>query len=130
MRAGATHTSNAARGRPPAGTALLLAVLAAGTIATARWGSGRAAPAAAPGPARTRAWRVDLNRATAAELELLPGIGPALAGRIEADRGANGPYASVEDLSRVPGVGPALLRRVGPLALAGVAGPGRVPAEE
>jgi competence protein ComEA len=44
---------------------------------------------------------VDINKASAAELEELPGIGPALAKGIIEGR----PYASVEDLARVKGIG-------------------------
>jgi competence protein ComEA len=57
---------------------------------------------------------VDVDRASARELERLPGVGPALAGRIVADRDAHGPFGSVEALDQVPGVGPALLARVRP----------------
>lgn len=52
---------------------------------------------------------VDLNRATAVELDALPGIGPATAGAIVDDRARNGPFASVDELERVPGIGPAKL---------------------
>jgi DNA uptake protein ComE-like DNA-binding protein len=45
---------------------------------------------------------LDVNTASATELERLPRIGPALAGRIVAHR----PYTSVEELERVPGIGP------------------------
>jgi hypothetical protein len=50
--------------------------------------------------------RIDPNRANALELERLPGIGPALAGRIVADRDRRGPFPSPEALLRVPGIGP------------------------
>ena len=50
--------------------------------------------------------RVDVNTATVAELERLPGIGPGLAERIAEDRAAHGPFHSMEDLERVPGIGP------------------------
>jgi competence protein ComEA len=60
---------------------------------------------------------VDLNAATQEVLETLPGIGPALARRIVEDRGARGPFASMEELTRVSGVGPALLERIRPLAV-------------
>jgi competence protein ComEA len=52
---------------------------------------------------------VNLNRATAAELESLPGIGPALAQRILRDRAARGNFRSVQELDRVSGIGPAKL---------------------
>jgi competence ComEA-like helix-hairpin-helix protein len=56
---------------------------------------------------------LNLNRATAVELERLPGIGPTLARRIVADREARGPFASVPAIARVAGVGPALVARLG-----------------
>ena len=55
---------------------------------------------AAPAPAR-----VELNKASLAELEALPGIGPVLAERIVAWRSANGPFVSVEQLMDVEGIG-------------------------
>ena len=61
--------------------------------------------------------RIELNRASAAELGLLPGIGPRLAERIVDDRAARGPFESVDDLARVPGVGPRLLERVRPYTI-------------
>jgi competence protein ComEA len=59
--------------------------------------------------------RVDVNTAGAAELERLPGIGPALAQRIVSWRAANGPFRAVEDLQRVPGIGVAKLERLRPV---------------
>jgi competence ComEA-like helix-hairpin-helix protein len=61
---------------------------------------------------------LNVNRATAVELEALPGVGPALARRIVADREARGPFAAVAALDRVPGIGPALLARLGRLVTA------------
>jgi competence protein ComEA len=52
---------------------------------------------------------IDLNRATAAELEALPGVGPVLAGRIVAYRDLHGPFTTVEDLLDVGGIGEAKL---------------------
>lgn len=49
--------------------------------------------------------KVNLNRATAAELDALPGVGPSTAEKIVADREANGPFRTVEDLKRVSGIG-------------------------
>jgi competence ComEA-like helix-hairpin-helix protein len=61
---------------------------------------------------------LNVNHATAVELEGLPGIGPALARRIVADREAQGPFATVSALDRVPGIGPALMARLGGLITA------------
>jgi competence ComEA-like helix-hairpin-helix protein len=61
-----------------------------------------------------RGLAVDINRASAAELQLLDGIGPALSTAIVADREANGRYTSVDDLQRVRGVGPATIERLRP----------------
>ena len=58
---------------------------------------------------------LDLNRATAAALDALPGIGPVLAGRIVEHRSREGPFRRVEDLLEVPGIGPRLLERLRPL---------------
>lgn len=48
---------------------------------------------------------LDLNRATALELQELPGIGQVLAERIVDFRERRGPFRSVEDLLQVPGIG-------------------------
>jgi competence protein ComEA len=61
---------------------------------------------------------INVNRADAAALDQLPGIGPVLAERIVADRAENGPFARVEDLERVPGIGPALVARLVGIATA------------
>lgn len=55
---------------------------------------------------------IDVNTAGQAELELLPGIGPALARRIIEDREANGAFERVEDLDRVSGIGPKTVERL------------------
>jgi competence protein ComEA len=52
------------------------------------------------------------NRAEAALLEQLPGVGPVLAERIVAHREANGPFETVEDLLDVPGIGEAKLSAI------------------
>jgi len=52
---------------------------------------------------------VDINSATASELEGLSGVGPVLASRIVTYRDVNGPFGAVEDLLDVPGIGEAKL---------------------
>lgn len=55
---------------------------------------------------------IRLNSASQADLERLPGIGPARARAIVAYRQGNGPFASVEDLEKVPGITRRLVRQL------------------
>jgi DNA uptake protein ComE-like DNA-binding protein len=55
---------------------------------------------------------IDLDIATADEIETLRYIGPALAKRIVADRDSLGPFGSLDGLQRVKGVGPKLAARL------------------
>lgn len=71
-----------------------------------------ASDSAEPAPA---AAKVNLNTATATELEVLPGIGPALAARIVEYRTTSGPFRSVDELDEVKGIGPRILERLRPL---------------
>lgn len=57
---------------------------------------------------------LDLNTASAAALEELPGIGPALAERIVAWREEHGPFSGPEELQAVPGIGPATAEAIAP----------------
>lgn len=64
--------------------------------------------------------RVNLNRATAEELDSkLPGIGPAKARAIVADREENGPFKSVDELVRVNGIGEKTLENIRDLVTVG-----------
>jgi len=70
-----------------------------------------------PGPAVPRSDGPDpepvaVNRADAAQLATLPGIGPRLAEAIVEERRRNGPFRSPDDLRRVRGIGPALVARL------------------
>lgn len=58
--------------------------------------------------------RIDVDRATVVELVRLPGVGPALAKRIVADRQNRGAFGGISGLDRVLGIGPALLHRLAP----------------
>lgn len=59
--------------------------------------------------------RIDANRAPEAELDRLPGVGPALASAWVAHRDAHGDFDSPDDLTAVRGIGPATATRLGPL---------------
>lgn len=96
---------------------------------TANAGQGNAANGAAQGgtqpqPARTLtpagsaqkgSTPVNINTATAEELQTLPRIGPAMAQRIIAWREAHGGFRSVDELDAVPGIGPSMLENLRPL---------------
>ncbi len=60
---------------------------------------------------------VDLNTATAAQLDTLPGVGPATANAILTYRTRNGRFKSVTELLEVPGIGPAKLEAIRPLVM-------------
>ncbi len=75
-----------------------LVVGAAGQEAAPAPGPGSARPPAEPGP-------VNLNTATAEELQTLPGIGPVLAGHIVDHRDRHGRFTAVEQLLEVSGIG-------------------------
>ena len=62
---------------------------------------------------------VNLNTASAAVLEQLPGIGPTTAQKIVEYRQANGPFTRVEDLLKIPGIGPASLEEIRSLVTLG-----------
>ena len=92
----------------------LAAPLADGTqVVVAKVGeplpNGASASAGAPGAA---GGPVNINTATAGELDALPGIGPSRAAAIIAEREAHGPFASVDDLQRVKGLGTARIEEL------------------
>lgn len=69
--------------------------------------------AAAAGPLDENG-QIDVNKATAEELELLPGIGPSKAAAIVAERQRGGPFHSIADLERVHGIGEKTAQRLQP----------------
>jgi competence protein ComEA len=73
--------------------------------------------------------RIDLNRATKAELMQVPGVGPQLAERIVAERVSRGGFDRVEDLDGVHGIGPATLDKLRPWVIVEAAAPGAPPTE-
>jgi len=69
----------------------------------------------APKPAPAEAIVINLNSATAAELEKLPGVGPATAARIVEYRQKNGAFKKIEDLMNVRGIGEKTFLNLKPL---------------
>ena len=63
--------------------------------------------------------RVDMNSASRAELELLPGIGPARSGEIVRLRNERGGFRTVTELLDVRGIGRVTLERLRPFAVVG-----------
>lgn len=69
-------------------------------------GAGSVSPSGAPGQ------QLDLNSATVAQLDTLPGVGPVLAQRILDWRTKSGPFTSVDQLAEVPGIGESRLAQL------------------
>ena len=91
--------------------ALVLLVAAAFALSPAL---SRAVASSRPASAVSIADPIDVNQASAAELSLLPGVGPSLAAAIVADRESRGAFRRPQDLDRVRGIGPAILARILP----------------
>lgn len=70
---------------------------------------------AGKGPRRADSAPVDLDTSSAALIETLPRVGPALARRIVANRDSLGPFRSIQGLRRVRGIGPATMSLLEPL---------------
>lgn len=66
-------------------------------------------------PTPASAAPININTATASQLDALPRIGPALAQRIIAYREAHGPFRIVDDLANVKGISPAMVEELRPL---------------
>mgnify|MGYP001592956983 FL=1 len=62
--------------------------------------------------------QLDLNRASAVELELLPGIGPSRAQRIVERRTQKGPFTSIYELTEIRGISRRMAERLAPFVTA------------
>jgi len=87
-------------------TALTLAIVAAAIAASPVVALAQDKPAATKGAAKPASTAlVNINTASAAEFEGLPGIGATMAARIVEYRQKNGPFKKIEDLMNVRGLG-------------------------
>jgi len=82
-------------------------------------GSPPGASLSAAESASARANAIDINAASAEQLEAVPGLGPALAQRIVEFREKNGPFGSVDELLKVRGIGEKNLERFRDYLVAG-----------
>ena len=73
------------------------------------------APPVVAGGSSASTGPVNLNSATAEQLDTLPGVGPATAAAIVSYRTTHGPFGSVDDLGKVRGIGPSKLDQLRPL---------------
>jgi competence protein ComEA len=78
-------------------------------------GGAVASPSGGAGSSGGAGTKVNINTASAAELDGLPRVGPVLAERIVAWREEHGPFAAVEELDAIDGVGPKMLEALLPL---------------
>lgn len=74
-------------------------------VPTAEEHAAQQSAAEASGGAAGVGGKVNINTASAEQLDTLPGVGESTAQKIIADREANGPFSSPEDLKRVSGIG-------------------------
>lgn len=86
--------------------------------------SSAAVAAQAPGGSQSKPAAVDLNTATLAQLETLPGIGPRTAARIKEYREKSGGFKKTEELMKIRGIGEKAYLRIRDLVTVGSKAPG------
>ncbi len=93
------------------------------TLWASQWGVVAVQETVAPEAPRAQSELIDLNTATAVELETLPGIGPRTAERILEYRREHGGFVRIEDLMDVRGIGERTFLRLKPLVSVAAAEP-------
>ena len=117
--ADAVSLAGGATAKAELGLVNLAAPLADGeqVVVPIRSPAGGAIAASPPAAAASPAAPLDLNTATAEQLDGLPGIGPATAAKIVAFRQAHGAFHTVDELDAVPGIGPSRIAQLKGLVL-------------
>jgi len=100
-------------------TGSMLALFLAVSLSTGVPSSPLAHAAAQEARATAPAQSVNVNTATVAQFEALPGIGPSMAQRIVAYREKNGPFKKLEDLMNIQGIGEKSFLKLRPLMTIG-----------
>ena len=100
-------------------TATVVAVCIAGVLASAQTPTRRTTATAAPAQSVSTTTAINLNTATSAQLETLPGIGKSTADRIIEYRQKSGSFKKVEDLMNVRGIGEKSFLKIKPLVTVG-----------
>lgn len=96
-------------------TALILLTFTAASIAAPVQQTAASKPAKPAATASTVTTPINVNTATSAELEKLPGVGPAMALRIVEYRQKNNGFKKIEDLMQVKGIGEKTFLKLKPL---------------
>jgi competence protein ComEA len=99
------------------GAFVIMGILAPAPVTAQDKPAAKPAKAAAASPASP----VNLNTATQAQLETLPGIGPASAKRIIEYRDKNGKFKKIEELMNVKGIGEKSFLKLKPMITVGAA---------
>ena len=94
---------------------MLALILALSTPAPTHTGVDAVQETRASAPAQV----VNVNTATATQLEALPGIGPSMAQRIVSHREKNGPFKKLEDLMNIQGIGEKSFLKLRPMLTIG-----------
>ena len=92
---------------------MLLTLMLIVAITTTAWAGGESNQSAqGQSSVSSKAAKIDINHAQQTKLEVLPGIGPAIAKRVVQYRQQNGDFESIQDLTKVKGIGSKTIKQI------------------